>query len=87
MIQFILDEQVEVRWEAEMEIVGQVHSVIPPWQADDLDRVPLAPQIFHQFAVVEIAAAKRIEQAVDEKSQIHFYHVTLSEAKSLSFCL
>jgi hypothetical protein len=41
MIQLILDEQVKVKGKAEVEVVGKVRSVVAPWQADDLDCIPL----------------------------------------------
>ena len=66
MVQFVLDEQVEVWWEAEVEIVAQMGSVITPGQADDLDCIPLSPQIFHQFAIIQIAAAERIQRTIDD---------------------
>ena len=44
-----------------MEVIAQVSGVIPPGQADDLDRVPLVSQILYQLAVVQITAAERVE--------------------------
>lgn len=84
MVQLILDEQVEVRWKAEVEVVAQVRGVIPPGKADDLNGISLIPEVVDQLTVVQVTAADCIQRTVNEETEFHRLIEKAAQAMSFS---
>ena len=71
MVQFVLDQDIQIRREAEVQVVDQMDAVISPWQGNDPDPVALFTQVADQFAVIKVAAADRVERAVNDQADAH----------------
>ncbi len=71
MIQFILNQNIQIRRQLERKIIRQMRGIISPRQRDDLHRIALRTQIFHHHAVVHIPAAEGVDGAVDDEADFH----------------
>ena len=72
MVEFVLDQDIQMRRQPKMEVIRQVRVVVPPGQGENLDRIPLSAQIFNQLTVIEISAAHGIERTIDYETDVHY---------------
>lgn len=71
MIELVLNEHVYVLWQPKPKVICQVRAIIPPGQRDDLHVIALRAQVPNYFAIIQIAAAQRIQRAVENKPNPH----------------
>jgi hypothetical protein len=71
MIQFILNDDIEIFGQSNVKIICQMCRVIPPRQRNDFHCIALGTQIFNQLAVIQIATAQYIERTIDDESDVH----------------
>jgi hypothetical protein len=61
----------ETAFQGERQVIQQTARVGAPGQGDNFDHFPLAAQILHQHAVIEEAAADKVQVPVEDQSDPH----------------